>query len=340
MGRPSKYPAEFREQAVSWLVRLGTRRPRGQRGLPAGAGAAPYPRAWTTALPCSAGSTSTRASVVLQRGFGAYALRYVDQYARLVPRLLEAGFEVWALDLWGHGRSPGRRALASVRLAVADHLALRQQAAASGLPVVPGRALPRRARDGELCSGGTGRPRRCGAADPALPRPQPSLVRRVLGALAAAAPDVPLPERRRPVSELSRIPTVGGSTAADHSMYDGQVMLLTAMAALDATSRLWSRLPDWHVPMLVVHGTADTYTEPERSRELVAAVGSQDKALHLVEGDGGTHRADLQRAPGASPGRILRQCCTWSGHAARGTHVPAASLGRSAAMSAGLLPPG
>ena len=82
---------------------------------------------WSVAAP--------RGVVVLQHGFAEYAERYQEQPA-LIPQLGAAGFDVIALDLWGHGRSPGRRGVTNVRLAVDDHLEVRRRAALGGVPVL------------------------------------------------------------------------------------------------------------------------------------------------------------------------------------------------------------
>ncbi|KAL3441744.1 Alpha/Beta hydrolase protein [Aspergillus insuetus] len=65
-----------------------------------------------------------RAILILQHGFGEYAERYVDSYARLIPALLERNIDVWALDLEGHGRSPGEngRGVVDVERAVREHV--------------------------------------------------------------------------------------------------------------------------------------------------------------------------------------------------------------------------
>lgn len=227
------------------------------------------------------------AAVVLQHGFGEYAERYVEQHARLVPRLLDEGFEVWALDLWGHGRSPGRRAVTSVRLAVLDHLEARRLAGATGRPVaLLGHSL------GGLVTAASAARDTDGVAGvvllaPALQRPEPAAVRRALGAAAAVAPWVPIPRRRRPVTELSRLVEVGERAAADPAMHDGQVPVLLAATTLDEAASLWSALPEWHAPTLVLHGTEDTYTDPAASRDFIERVAGPDARLHLV--DGGYH---------------------------------------------------
>ena len=226
----------------------------------------------------------SRAAVVLQHGFGEYAERYVEQHTRLVPRLLDEGFEVWAPDLWGHGRSPGRRAVTSIRLAVRDHVLTREEAARSGTPVVlVGHSL------GGLVTAAsvTHAPSTVSGVvllAPALQRPEPAVVRRLLGAAAAVSPGLPIPRRRRPVTELSRIPEAGARAAADTAMHHGQVTVLLAATALDQASRLWSALPYWEAPTLVVHGSADTYTDAEASRDFLEQIASEDKALRLVDG--------------------------------------------------------
>jgi acylglycerol lipase len=86
------------------------------------------------------------------------------------------------------------------------------------------------------------------------------------------------------VGELSREPWVGEKATADPLMFDGQVSVLTAATALDEAALLRRALGEWRVPTLVLHGTADTYTDPAGSRNFVAGIASADKALRLVDG--------------------------------------------------------
>ncbi|KAL2845310.1 Alpha/Beta hydrolase protein [Aspergillus pseudoustus] len=65
-----------------------------------------------------------RAILILQHGFGEYAERYTTSHAGLIPALTERNIDVWALDLEGHGQSPGDRGrgVVDVNRAVMEHV--------------------------------------------------------------------------------------------------------------------------------------------------------------------------------------------------------------------------
>lgn len=67
-------------------------------------------------------------------------------------------------------------------------------------------------------------------------------------------------------------------------MFAGQLSVLTAATALDEATALWASLARWEIPTLVMHGTADTYTEPAASADFVAGIATADKVLQLVDG--------------------------------------------------------
>ena len=48
--------------------------------------------------------------------------------------------------------------------------------------------------------------------------------------------------------------------------------------------RLKRDFKDFTVPLLIIHGTRDTVTRPEGSKEFFANAGSKDKTLNLYEG--------------------------------------------------------
>ncbi|CEL03344.1 hypothetical protein ASPCAL04500 [Aspergillus calidoustus] len=78
------------------------------------------------------GPSSPRAILILQHGFGEYAQRYATSHSKFIPRLTDRGIEVWALDLQGHGQSPGVRGVVDLQAAVRDHVWLVGFAAGGG----------------------------------------------------------------------------------------------------------------------------------------------------------------------------------------------------------------
>jgi acylglycerol lipase len=223
-----------------------------------------------------------RAVLLLQHGFGEYAQRYVEHYSALIPNLLNIGVSVYAFDLEGHGRSPGRRALTDVERAVADHLAARRKLDALPLPLfLLGHSLggvvtatsvtrdPRNLRGVVLSS-------------PALLVTANMLTRLLARAAAAVAPALPV--RRLAPAGISRIAEQVELVKTDSLMYRGGMPARLAASVLFTSRGNWNLYPRWEAPTLVIHGTADTFTEPEGSRRFVATIASQDKTLHLVEG--------------------------------------------------------
>jgi acylglycerol lipase len=54
-------------------------------------------------------SPNPRATLILQHGFGEYAERYVTSNYNLITKLSSHGISVYAMDMHGHGSSPGTR---------------------------------------------------------------------------------------------------------------------------------------------------------------------------------------------------------------------------------------
>jgi alpha-beta hydrolase superfamily lysophospholipase len=76
-----------------------------------------------------------RGNILLQHGLGEYAERYVWQYNQLIPKLVAKGFNVYAIDLPGHGDSEGLRGQVDLNEALMHHLAART-AIDSTLPLI------------------------------------------------------------------------------------------------------------------------------------------------------------------------------------------------------------
>lgn len=228
-----------------------------------------------------------RAIIILQHGYGEHAERYVDGHCALIQQLGKHGLEVRAFDMWGHGRSPGVRGSVDVERAIRDHLELRREAKRENVPLfLLGHSL------GAIVTAGSI------VADPSLvdgviltsppfPGPVPTLVRWVLGAGATIVPDWSLPMPRSPPSALSRQPELLQPAEADPLMVKRQMPFVLAASALRTAQAINQGLKDWHVPTLVMHGTADKSADPKGSEDFVKGIDSKDKMLRLV--DSGLH---------------------------------------------------
>jgi alpha-beta hydrolase superfamily lysophospholipase len=225
-----------------------------------------------------------RAVLLLQHGFGEYAQRFVERYSKLIPHLLNAGVSVYAFDMRGHGRSPGGRAVTDLGRAVDDHLAARRRLRDYPLPAFAlGHSLgglvtaASVARDQSGLSGVV-------LSSPFLRKEVPTWKRLLVNVLAGVGPTLLAPEAPAELSGLSRIREELAFAENDPLLYRGRAPMLlaaTALRLLEDNPRLY---PVWRVPTLVLHGTADTYTDPEGSREFFKAIASEDKTLHIVEG--------------------------------------------------------
>jgi alpha-beta hydrolase superfamily lysophospholipase len=225
-----------------------------------------------------------KAVVLLQHGYGEYAQRFVNRYNRLIPHLLNAGVSVYAIDLWGHGHSPGRRALTDLGRAVDDHLAARRELRRQPSPVLAfGHSLGGLVTVASVARDQSGL-RGVVLSSPFLKKDVPAWKRLLVSVLAAVGPTLPAPEAPLELSGLSRIPEELELVKNDPLIYRGRAPLLLAATALNLLGENPSRYPEWRVPTLVLHGSADTHTDPEGSRELFKAIASEDKTLHIVEG--------------------------------------------------------
>ncbi|KAF5008947.1 hypothetical protein FDECE_4810 [Fusarium decemcellulare] len=227
---------------------------------------------------------SPSAIVILQHGIGEYAERFVRSYSELIPNLNRKGFEVWALDLRGHGRSPGERGSVDVELAVQDCRELRQQALTRKLPVfLFGHSL------GGFITAASTVENSDGIAgvilsSPALPDTMSLPGELAIGLLARLIPSVQIPKPRSPLESRCRDTEQVRLAQQDSMLYEGQISLLVTATALRTARAMWARLDEWDKPILVIHGTSDVSADFRQSERLVQHIKAEDKTLHLVEG--------------------------------------------------------
>lgn len=221
-----------------------------------------------------------KAVLLLQPAWGDYAQRHVNGGSRLIPHLLSRGITVYAFDLWGNGRSPGARGATDIRQAVTDHLAARRALRDQPLPIFAlGHSI------GGLVTVSSALDDQTGLRGIILLAPTLEwgvggfmrLVARVGGFLVPTLP-VPGPG----AGEQTADPEARRHMSADSLMHHGPISWISASTGLALARENLARYGELRVPILVMHGSADRAPDPSGSRDLIARVGSRDKALHII----------------------------------------------------------
>ncbi|RQS20652.1 alpha/beta hydrolase [Burkholderia sp. Bp8998] len=263
--------------------------------------------------PAGDGTVPPRATIALVHGLAEHAGRY----AALAARLNAAGIDVLAIDLRGHGRSPGKRAWverfdgylndadALVAKAARGDTPLFLMGHSMGGAVAALYAIERMPARGHALAGLV-------LSSPALApgRDVPRWMLTMSRFISRVWPG--FPAIRIDAALLSRDPAVVAANRADPLVHHGAVPARTGAEILDAMARIERGRGALRVPVLVYHGTEDKLTEPDGSRAFGARVGSPDRTLTLYEGGFHETMNDLERD------RVIDALIAWI-HA----HVPA-----------------
>ncbi|KAG6752828.1 hypothetical protein POTOM_042867 [Populus tomentosa] len=83
---------------------------------------------------------------------------------------------------------------------------------------------------------------------------------------------------------VSRDPDALVAKYSDPLVYTGSVRVRTGYEILRTTAYLQQNLKRLRVPFLVLHGAADTVTDPDASQKLYEEASSTDKTIKLLEG--------------------------------------------------------
>jgi acylglycerol lipase len=227
---------------------------------------------------------SPRAALLIEHGWGDYTQRYVKQSSQLIPHLLARGISVYAVDMWGNGRSPGTRGATDIDHAVEDHLAARQKLREQPLPMfllghsvgglVTATSILRDERGVEGMI----------LIAPALKWDVSGPVRFAAQVGGFVVPTLPMPVPPGDPADQSRDMRFHDRLAKDPLYHAGNISWVTAASGATTSHANWQQYQRVTVPILIVNGTADKVTPPSASREFFEAVRSDDKTLGLVEG--------------------------------------------------------
>jgi acylglycerol lipase len=212
-------------------------------------------------------SGAPRGAIALVHGLGEHSGRY----ERVAARFTEAGYAVWAIDLRGHGQSPGARG--DTRFAPAlediDALVARCGASGAGVPVfLYGHSLG--ALLGVLWLLERPAAPVSGAVVSAIGlhsalREQAVKVR-LARALGKLTPKMRLKSGIDPAT-LSRDPEVVEAYRRDKLVHD-TASLGFALDGLETIDAIIARAAQLTVPLLLIHGGEDTVAYPSGAREL------------------------------------------------------------------------
>lgn len=96
-------------------------------------------------------------------------------------------------------------------------------------------------------------------------------------------------------ADFSRDPSAVEAMNSDPLIAKESQPAETASEMLKAASRLKDNMPNFKVPVLIIHGTEDKATRPEGSQYFFDHAGSEDKTLKLYEGHYHDLLADLDK---------------------------------------------
>ncbi|KAK3035772.1 hypothetical protein RJ639_033501 [Escallonia herrerae] len=232
----------------------------------------------------------SRGVVVLLHGLNEHS----DRYSAFAKQLNANGYKVFGMDWIGHGGSDGLHAYVhSLDYAVTDTKSFIGKVLAEnpGLPCFcfghsTGGAIVLKAMldpKVETCIAGVV------LTSPAV-GVQPSHPIFVVRTLVLAPvfsfllPKYQLSAANKKGTAVSRDPEALVTKYSDPLVYTGSVRIRTGYEILRVASYLQQNLSKLKVPLLVLHGTADTVTDPEASQKLYKEAASTDKTIKLYEG--------------------------------------------------------
>ncbi len=247
--------------------------------LPAGSAGAGAKLHWQAWLPEGA----PRAVVLLAHGYA----EHFGRYEYFAGKLNAAGIAVYALDHWGHGRSDGTYGFVPAFSAFTDGVEVLLEEVKRRHGDTP-RFLIGHSMGGLIAAKHllTHQQHYAGAvlSGPAIKAAEePSrLMTWISRLLSRFAPKVGV--LALDAGGVSRDPAVVAAYVADPLVYTGKMSARLAAELFDAMADVQARAGHISLPLLILHGTADTLASPAGSQFLAEHVASPDRELKLYPG--------------------------------------------------------
>jgi len=221
-----------------------------------------------------------RARVLVVHGFAEHSGRY----EHVLAGFSERGFDAWALDLRGYGRSDGGRGCLKSFDDYLDDVEALVTSARQDLAAIPFFLLGH-------SMGGLVATRFC--------EERPSGVRGLLLSSPFFRVKMPVPAVKRAAAMVlsSVLPNLALPTELDANLisrdpeivraYVHDPLVLTKATtrwfteAMRAQSKALAGAAELRMPLLLIHGAADGLVDPEASRAFFEQVGASDKTLRL-----------------------------------------------------------
>ncbi|CAA0831793.1 alpha/beta-Hydrolases superfamily protein [Striga hermonthica] len=227
-----------------------------------------------------------RGLVVLLHGLNEHSGRY-DDFAK---KLNANGFKVYGMDWIGHGGSDGLHAYVhSLDFAVTDMKAFLTKVLAEN-PAVPcfcfghstgGAIVLKAALDSKVWQQIAG----IVLTSPAVGvQPSHPIFAMLAPVFSLLLPRFQFSAANKRGIAVSRDPQALVAKYSDPLVFTGSIRVRTGYEILRVTSYLQQNLSRLTVPLFVLHGMADSVTDPQATRKLYEEAASTDKTIKLYEG--------------------------------------------------------
>ncbi|KAM7475281.1 hypothetical protein LguiB_022524 [Lonicera macranthoides] len=231
-------------------------------------------------------SNKVRGLVVILHGLNEHSGRYSD----FAKQLNVNGYKVYGMDWIGHGGSDGLHAYVnSLDDAITDMKSFLGKVTcenpgipcfvfghSTGAAIVLKAALDPKV---EACVTGIV------LTSPAVGvQPSHPIFRVLAPIISLLIPKYQLSAANKKGMPVSRDPEALVAKYSDPLVYTGSIRVRTGYEILRISTYLQQNLNKLNVPFFVLHGTADTVTDPEGSRKLYDEASSMDKNIKLLDG--------------------------------------------------------